>query len=179
MKSTYQKKLKIAVGTTSDPKIKYLKEVLQNLKIKADLTPLEVKSGVSEQPKTTNETQQGSINRAKGAFEKFPKSDFSIGIEVGYHKEENGYEMFCWVTIIDKDGYQISSQSHKFFLPKYYQEVLNKGLEMSVNLEGYMKNIKAKNYSKKHIDEIVRHRKPFIENALKNALIQYLNKEDF
>ena len=33
--------------------------------------------------------------------------------------------------------------------------------------------------AKKHIAEIVRHRKPFIENALKNALIRYLNKEDF
>ena len=150
-----------------------------DLKVKADLISLEVKSGVAEQPRTTDETRQGSDNRAKSAFEKYPESDFSIGIEVGYHKEKNGYEMFCWVTIINKDGYQISNQSHKFFLPKYYQGVLDKGLEMSLNLEGYMKNIKAKNYPKKHIDEMVRHRKPFIENALKNALIQYLNKEDF
>src|SRR3989338_3426960 len=179
MKPIYSKKLKIAVGTTSIPKIKYLKEVIESLKVKADVIPCEVKSGVAEQPKTTAETRQGSINRANSAFEKYPESDFSIGIEVGYHKEKNGYEMFCWVTIIDKEGYQISSQSHKFFLPKYYQEVLDKGLEISVNLEGYLKNSKAKNHPKKHIDEMVRHRKPFIENALKNALIQYLNKEDF
>lgn len=179
MKPIYSQELKIVVGTTSLPKIKYLKEVLGDLKVKADLISLEVKSGVAEQPKTTDETRQGSVNRAKSAFKKYPESDFSIGIEVGYHKETNGYEMFCWVTIIDKDGYQISSQSHKFFLPKYYQEVLDKGLEMSVNLEGYAKHIKVKNHPKKHIDEMVRHRKPFIENALKNALIQYLNKEDF
>ena len=68
---------------------------------------------------------------------------------------------------------------HKFFLPKYYQEVLNKGLEMSVNLEEYMKDVDRENHAKKHIDQIVRHRKPFIENALKNALIRYLNKGDF
>ena len=173
------KKYKIVIGTTSAPKIKYLKEVLGDLKLKADLFPVQVESEVSEQPITTKETERGSINRAKSAFEKIKDVDFAIGIEVGYHKEEGGYEMFCWVTVIGKDGYQISSQSHKFFLPKYYQEVLNKGLEMSVNLEGYAQNIKVKNHPKKHIDEMVRHRKPFIENALKNALIQYLNKEDF
>ena len=172
-------KYKIAVGTTSTPKIKYLKEVLKDLKVRADLIPVEVSSGVAEQPISSQETQQGSINRAKGAFEKINNANFSIGIEVGYHKEPHGYEMFCWVTIIDKNGYQISSQSHKFFLPKYYQEVLNNGLEMSVNLDGYLEKSDKNNHAKMHIDDIIRHRKPFIENALKNALIKYLVREDF
>ena len=172
-------KLKIAVGTTSVPKIKYLKEVLKEIKVKADLIPIEIKSGVAEQPKTSKETERGSINRANGAFEKSKDADFAMGIEVGYHKEKNGYEMFCWVTIIDKTGYQISSQSHKFLLPKYYQEVLDKNLFVSEHLDGYIKNKKGMTHTKKQIDEIVRHRKPFIENALKNSLIRYLNKEDF
>ncbi|MEK7659027.1 MAG: DUF84 family protein [Patescibacteria group bacterium] len=146
-------KLKIAVGTTSEAKIKYLKEVLKELKIKADLIPVDAKSGVAEQPKTTEETERGSINRAKSTFKKTKDADFALGIEVGYHKEKNGYEMFCWVTIIDKTGYQISSQSHKFLLPKYHQEVLNKGMEMSVNLDGYLKDKKEKNHIKKHIDD--------------------------
>jgi len=87
--------------------------------------------------------------------------------------------MFCWVTIIDKDGYQISSQSHKFLLPKYYQEVLDNNLYVNEHLDGYIKNKRGTAQVKKQIDEIVRHRKPFIENALKNALLRYLNKEDF
>jgi inosine/xanthosine triphosphatase len=172
-------KLKIAVGTTSTQKLKYLKEVLKILKIKSEVFAVDVKSGVAEQPTTTEETEKGVINRAKGAFDNEKDADFSIGIEVGYHKEKNGYEMFCWVAIIDKNGYQVSNQSHKFLLPKYYQEVLNKGLEMSINLEGYLKDKKSKDRIKKHIDDIVRHRKPFIENALKHALIRYFNKEDF
>lgn len=173
-------KLTIAVGTTSEPKIKYLKEVLKELKVKADLIPVQVESGVADQPKTTEKTERGSISRAKSAFEKTKDADFAMGIEVGYHKNSKGkYEMFCWVTIIDKSGYQISNQSHRFLLPKYHQEVLNKGLEMSVNLDGYLKDKKEKNHIKKHIDDIVRYRKPFIENALKNALIRYLSQEDF
>jgi len=171
---------KIAVGTTSDQKIKYLKEVLKELKIKSEVVAVDVRSGVAEQPKTSDETEQGAINRANGAFEKDKKADFAIGIEVGYHKNSKGeYEMFCWVTIFGKDGYQISSQSHKFLLPKYHQELLKKDIYLGDNLDGYIKNKKEKNHIKKHIDEIVRYRKPFIENALKNALIRYLNKEDF
>jgi inosine/xanthosine triphosphatase len=173
------KKFKIAVGTTSEQKIGYLKEVLTELKIEADLIPVQVKSGVAEQPKTTEETERGSVNRAKNAFDKNKEEDFAIGIEVGYHKNRNAeYEMFCWVTIIDKDGYQISSQSHKFLLPKYYQEVLDNNLFVNEHLDGYIKG-KRGLPAKKQIDNIVRHRKPFIENALRYALICYLNKEDF
>ena len=43
----------------------------------------------------------------------------------------------------------------------------------------HLKETKEKSYIKKHIDDIVRHRKPLIENALKNALIRYLINEDF
>ncbi|KKP32746.1 MAG: hypothetical protein A2561_05370 [Candidatus Staskawiczbacteria bacterium RIFOXYD1_FULL_32_13] len=172
-------KIKIAIGTTSESKIKYLKEVLKELKVKADLISVGVKSGVPEQPKTTQETEKGSINRAVEAFEKVKDVDFAMGIEVGYHKEQNGYEMFCWVTIIDKNGYQISNQSHKFLLPKYYQDVLEKDFYVNEHLDGFIKNKKKVLYAKKQIDDIVRYRKPFIENALKHILIRYLNKEDF
>lgn len=172
--------LKIAVGTTSEPKLKYLKEVLKELKVKAKLFSVEVQSGVSEQPNTTEETERGSINRAARASEKVEGSDFAMGIEVGYHRNKNAeYEMFCWVTIIDKDGYQISNQSHRFLLPKYYQKVLDNGLFVNEHLNGYLENKKSAPQTRKHIDEIVRHRKPFIENAIKNALIRYLNREDF
>ena len=172
-------KFKISIGTTSEQKIGYLKEVLENLKIKAKLIPVQAKSGVSDQPKTTEETESGSINRAKEAFDNNKEADFAIGIEVGYHKEKNGYEMFCWVTIIDKNGYQISSQSHKFLLPKYFQELLEKDVQLCDNLDGYLKDGERNSSFKEHVDDIVRYRKPFIENALKNALIRYLNKEDF
>lgn len=174
-------KFKIAVGTTSEQKLKYLKEVLKELEISAQIFPVQVQSGVSEQPKTTEETERGSINRAARAVEKVKDVDFSIGIEVGYHKNKNAeYEMFCWVTIIDKTGYQISNQSHKFLLPKYYQDVLENNLFVNEHLDGYMKDKKGGVLGvKKQIADIVRHRKPFIENALKNALLRYLNKEDF
>ncbi len=174
--------LKIAIGTTSVPKIKYLEEVLNELKIKSKLFPVDIPSGVSEQPKTSRETKRGSINRASIAFKKVKEGDCGIGIEVGYHKNKNNqYEMFCWVTIFDKSGYKISSQSHKFLLPKYHQEILNKDIYLGDNLDGYIKekNVNGNKHIRNNIDTIIRHRKPFIENALRNSLVRYIQREDF
>ena len=101
------KKLTIVVGTTSTQKISYLKEVMKELQIKAVVKPIEVKSEISDQPTTSKETKTGSINRAKNALKEIKNTDFSLGIEVGYHKySKNKYEMFCWVTIIDKQGHK-------------------------------------------------------------------------
>jgi non-canonical (house-cleaning) NTP pyrophosphatase len=169
------KKLLISIGTTSAQKIKYLKEVLRDFKIKAEVVPVQVDSKISNQPKKTKEVKQGSINRAKEALK--IKSDFSIGIEVGYNKNKGKYEMFCFVTIVDKNGYQKSSQSDKFLLPQYHQKILNENKYLGDNLDGYIN--KSKSPIKKHTDNVIRYREPFIKNALKKALIIYLIKEDF
>lgn len=172
------KTLKIAVGTTSKQKISYLEEVLHTLKVKNKLSPVAAKSGVSDQPISIKETMKGAFNRARGALTSSLNTDIGIGIEIGYHKEKNsGYQIFCAVTILDKSGYKITSESHKFLLPKYHQEILNKNLQLGQHLEEYIKNNKAKN--RKQLHEIIRFRKTFIKNALETALILYLNKEDF
>ena len=172
------KKLTIAVGTTSTQKISYLKEVLKELGIKSVIKCIEVKSEISDQPITSNETKRGSINRARNALKEINNADFSLGIEVGYHKYlKNKYEMFCWVTIIDKQGYKISSQSHRFLLPKYHQKILSSGKYLGDNLDNYSK--KRKDAVITYIENIIRYRKPFIISALKNAIIRYLGKEDF
>jgi len=169
------KKLIIAIGTISKQKTKYLKEALKDLKISAEIIPIKVESNISNQPKNTKETKQGSINRAKEALK--TEYDFSIGIEVGYNKNKGKYEMFCFVTIIDKKGYQKSSQSCKLLLPEYHQKILNKGKYLGDSLDGYTN--KSNNPIRKYINDIIRYRETFIKDALQKALILYLIKEDF
>lgn len=172
------KKLTIAVGTASDQKIRYLKEVLRELKIQASLKSFGAKSKVSEQPLTSSETKKGSINRAKHALKETKNADFALGIEVGYHKYlKNKYEIFCWVTVLDKNGYRVSAQSHRFLLPEYHQKILARGKYLGDNLDGYSK--KVQNSVHAYIDDMLRHRKPFIVGALKDALVRYLRQEDF
>ena len=172
------KQLTIAVGTTSTQKINYLKEVLQELQIKAVIKPVEVKSEISDQPLTSNETKKGSISRAKNALKEINNADFSLGIEVGYHKYlKNKYEMFCWTTIVDKQGHRISNQSHRFLLPEYHQKILSSGKYLGDNLDSYSK--RRKDAIVAHIDNTIRYRKPFIISALKNIIIHFLRKEEF
>lgn len=172
------KKLKIAVGTTSVQKIGYLKEVLKEFKIKSSINSVEVQSKVSDQPTTSSETKTGSINRAKNALKEIKDADFALGVEVGYHKYlKNKYEMFCWATIVDKYGHKISNQSHKFLLPEYHQEILNRGKFLGNYLDEYSK--KVQDSVGVYVDNMIRHRKPFITSALKDVLIRYFKKEEF
>lgn len=165
--------LKIAVGTTSEQKIGYLKEVLDEIGIKAEIIPADVKSKVSDQPVTEDETQIGSTNRARAAFEKNSNADFAIGIEVGYHKNKNeDYEMFCCTTIVDKGESTTSCLSSRFLLPDFHQKVLKEGKYLGEHVRRYKEEIDEPviNYTR----EMVRGRKPLIIEATRNALLNYL-----
>lgn len=163
----------IAVGTVSKQKNEFLREILDELKIDAKTIPLSVKSEVSDQPITDQETRQGSVNRAKNALKLFSESDFSIGIEVGYDlNEQNDYEMFCWVTIIDQTGKQVSACSHKFILPKFHQKILKKNGFLGNFVRQYLEE--NNDFLSQHVGVIIRDRKPFIQTAIKSAILSYL-----
>lgn len=172
------KPLNIAVGTTYDQKINYLKEVLTELGLEANIIATKVESGVADQPMTSLETKRGSINRAKEALRKNPEADFAIGIEVGYDlNEDKNYEMFCWASIVNKEDNIISHMSQRFLLPKFHQEVLKKNLYLGDYVREYLK-ISTDNLTK-YVGEIIQWRKPFITTAIKYALIRYLKREEF
>ena len=169
--------MKIAVGTTSNQKLGYLQEILDEFEIKATLIPLDVPSEISEQPISSLETKQGSINRAKNAFEKCNNADFALGIEVGYHPNKNGdYKMHCWATIDDGNGKQITCKSYSLLLPKPYQDLLKRGEYLCHYVDDMKFN--RTNPITRLAYEAVDDRKIFITSAIKSALIeQYISRE--
>jgi non-canonical (house-cleaning) NTP pyrophosphatase len=174
--------LSIAVGTTSEQKIGYLKEILKELNVDAQIFSCEVKSLVSEQPLTSQETKQGSINRAKHAFELMKEDgksvDFAMGIEVGYEMNEKGnYEIFCWTSIVDGEGNTVSGQSSNFLMPKLFQKVIKENKYVYHYLEEYM--AAHTDAVEKAVGEMINNRKPFIVDATRKALMYHLKKEDF
>lgn len=75
--------MKIVVGSKNPAKLAAVRELLQeypHLK-DADVVGSEVASGVSEQPKSLEETVLGAVTRASNAFS---ECDFAIGIEAGF-----------------------------------------------------------------------------------------------
>lgn len=171
------KMLRIAVGTTSEQKLGYLKEVLEEIGIKAKLVPAEVGSRVAEQPTSEEETRQGSISRAKGALKANPGSDFGLGIEVGYHPNKQGdYEMFCCASIVDKNNFIQICFSGRFLLPLFHQNVIKEGKYLGEYVRKYQEGVNepVTNY----IRELVRGRRPLIMEATRNALLIYLEKDE-
>lgn len=173
-------KLRIALGTTSlqKQKIGYLREVLTEIGIKAEIIPKEVKSGVSEQPLCEAETKKGAINRAKEALRQTPEADFVLGMEVGYHLNKEGkYEMFCCASIVDKNSFAQSCFSSRFLLPPFYQRILRQGKYLGEFVREYKREINepVTNY----VRELVRGRKPLISEAARNVLLIYLEERSF
>lgn len=165
--------MKIAVGTTSKQKIQYLQEVLDELNIDAVLIPLEVFSEISEQPVTFKETKRGSVNRAKNALAKCDDADVALGVEVGYHPNSKGdYKIHCWTTLIDNNGKQVSTSSHRLLLPAYHQQILKD----NKYLGDYVRQFLEENPDdlSQELGVIIRDRKPFIQTSIRLALFEYL-----
>jgi len=164
--------MKIAVGTISEQKLGYLKEILDELNIEAILAPISVPSNVSDQPISHDETKRVSINRAKNALAEISDADASLGIEVGYHPNSNGdYKMLCWATITDKAGRLVSTSSHELLLPRFYQQVIKDEKDMCDSIVQYMDE--NPDYLSQKLGLIIRYRKPFIQMSIRLALFEY------
>lgn len=97
----------------------------------AEVSGFEATSGVPDQPKTLNETVQGAMNRAKGAFK---ECDYSFGLESGLMAVPNtksGFMDVCVCAIYDGDEYHLGLSS-AWEAPKQVMEhMLKDGLDMN------------------------------------------------
>jgi non-canonical (house-cleaning) NTP pyrophosphatase len=164
--------MKIAVGTMSAQKLQYLQEVLDELGVNADLIPLEVESEISEQPLTSKETRSGSLNRTKNAFLMCKNADMALGVEVGYHPNDDGkYEILCYATLIDKSGRILSAESHRLLLPNFHQNVLKDNRYLGEFVREFLNEI-SDEYSRE-VGEDIASRKSFIKASTKAVLTDY------
>jgi len=172
------KHLKIATGTDSKQKIRYIELVLQELGLEAEIIPFSVQSGIAEQPLSKDETKGGSVNRARKALETAEKCDFALGIEVGYDLNEEGkYEMFCFATIVDKQGFEVSCQSSQFLLPNFFQALIKEKKYLGDYVREYQERDSFP--SALFLARMVRYRKPFITEAVRNCILRYAHKEEW
>ena len=173
-------KLKIAVGTTSEYKLGFMREVLNELGIGSDVDvfPIKAESKVSNQPTTEKETKKGSINRARAALKSSKEASCGLGIEAGYHKNKDGkLDIFCYATIISREKIKISCISHRFPLPKFHQEKLEAGAYLADHVEEYYKD--ATHPVKKYLGEMIDSRKLIIQDAIRQVLLRYIMREEF
>lgn len=95
--------MKINIASKNPVKVEAVKEAIESYDFlkKAEVEGLKVNSGVSEQPKSLDETISGAINRAKLAFK---NCAYSFGIESGLMsvpQTKTGSMDFCVCAIYD------------------------------------------------------------------------------
>lgn len=146
-------------------------------KFKFEVVGESLPSGVSDQPMSEEETMKGSINRAINAKEKFPNSDYWVGIEGGISVLENEMLAFAWITVVSKDNIG-KGRSASFFLPNKIKELTSGGNELGEAADIVFKenNIKQKNGIVGVLTNNLITRKTYYEPAVILALIPFIKE---
>ncbi|AIF68633.1 hypothetical protein PAP_00955 [Palaeococcus pacificus DY20341] len=127
--------MRIAVGSTNPTKVKAVEEVMREFYDDVEVIPLEVDSGVGDQPIGIEKTVKGAINRAKEALKK-ADADLGVGIEAGLYEVPHtitGYMDVQFCAIIDKRGKITIGHGPGFEYPPYVVEkVLRDNVEVAI-----------------------------------------------
>lgn len=142
------------------------------------VTGVSVPSGVSDQPKTRQETLMGAFNRAENASKTSPDSDFWVGIEGGLEEVDEGMETFAWIVIKGKEGKWGKGKTGSFFLPEKVAALVREGRELgdADDIVFGLQNSKQANGSVGILTGNVLTRTTFYEPAVILALIPFKNQ---
>lgn len=124
-----------AVGTTNKAKIESVLTVVRKCfpNDTHDVRPVNVLSGVSNQPMSANETVTGATNRATNAMNAVEDADFGVGLEGGLELI-NGIWFECgWMCVIQKStGFKGIGSSARFEMsPVLMKPILNDKKELA------------------------------------------------
>ncbi|MFA5163079.1 MAG: inosine/xanthosine triphosphatase [Patescibacteria group bacterium] len=139
--------MQINVGSKNPVKVQALEEILSDYPDfkGAELTIVETPSGVSDQPKSLDETVQGAMNRAKNSFS---NCQYSFGMESGLMAVPNtksGYMDVCVCAIFDGEEYHLGLSSAWEAPKKVTEMMLREGLDMNdaAYRSGFTDNLKV------------------------------------
>jgi inosine/xanthosine triphosphatase len=125
--------MKIVIGSKNNVKVGALQEIIEDyphLK-DAEILSVETESGVSDQPKSLDETIMGAMNRAKKIFQ---NCDYSFGIESGLMavpKTKTGFMDVCVCAIYDGQEFHLGLSSAWEAPQKVTKYMIEDGLDMN------------------------------------------------
>jgi inosine/xanthosine triphosphatase len=177
--------MKVVVGSKNQAKVNAVAEILLEYPhlAGAEVSGVEAASGVSDQPKSLEETIQGAKNRAKAAFK---DCDYSVGLESGLMQvpgSKSGYMDVCVCAIYDGTEFHLGLSSAWEFPDVATTELMiTGGLDMSqaINKMGMTKNpqIGSAEGAIGILTKGKMSRKEYTKQALRTALI-HLEQFDF
>ena len=129
-KTIRQKSPTVVVASMNPVKLEAVRLGLEATGITfANISGVEIPSGVSDQPIDDSETLRGATNRADGARRLYPEATLCVGIEGGIRIRQNHAEAFAWV-VINWAGGSGQSRTSSFQLPEKVNDLIQKGTEL-------------------------------------------------
>lgn len=128
--------LKIIIGSKNPAKITAVKNAFQHPE--AEFIPLDVPSGVNEQPFSDEETIKGAMNRAVEAL-RLGNGDIGIGLEGGVQETSHGLLICNWGALACIGKEPIIAGGARFLLPEEIAIRLRAGEELGPVMEDFAK----------------------------------------
>lgn len=123
--------MKVAIGSKNPTKLEATKIAFNAVfpKEQIEFIIKEIKSGISDQPLSDEESIKGAINRAKRVL-KETKADFGVGLEGGLQEIGKYWFEGGWAAVVDKAGSIGVGSSAKLLVPKKGMDLIKKGHEL-------------------------------------------------
>ncbi len=176
--------MKISVGTQNKGKLEAVKNALSYYEkySNSEIIGAEVKSGVSNQPKTIDETITGAKNRAKNAYHQ-KSADLGIGLESGIfsvNQTKSGYMDTTVCAIFDGKNFHLGLSSCFEYPKKMIEMIFQENKEISdIAIELGFTNDRAFREDSGMIGILTKGiltRTKYSEQAVHTAMIHLLNK---
>src|SRR5690625_2131339 len=124
--------MKITIGSKNPTKIKAVQDVFKT----AEITSLDVLSGVSSQPFSDEETRAGAINRAKSCAKSTPNAT-GIGLEGGVMYMDDQLFLCNWGALVTPDQKVYTASGARILLPDDIEKQLKLGYELGALMDDY------------------------------------------
>lgn len=124
----------IRVGSLNPAKLNAVKKASPEGSI---IRSVDVPSGVSNQPKSDEETLQGAMNRARSAFESDPEAEAGIGLEGGVMWMGDKLYLCNWGALVTASNPVLTAGGVRIPLPAPVVEGLESGQELGEVMDQY------------------------------------------
>jgi inosine/xanthosine triphosphatase len=129
--------MRIALGSTSDSKVRAARAVFGRAFPGAEVTPVEVASAVDPQPTSDEETIRGALHRAHEARNQ-TGADLGVGIEGGVQRDARGVWVTAWVAVVDAAGREGLGSGVRFRLPEWIARRTLRGEELGAIVDTHL-----------------------------------------
>jgi inosine/xanthosine triphosphatase len=124
--------MKVVIGSVSPVKEEAVKRGFKTLfpDIEFIFECVKANSGISDQPRSSDEIRSGALGRIKHARELIPTGDFYVGLEGGVEELYGDLYNYGWVVIESQDSKKGYGRTFGFVLPPAIQHlIIHEGME--------------------------------------------------